>query len=80
MSPDAFRRFALLVGCSAYAGGICALGVYVSLWIAAAALAGGGLLALIVTFEQSVDEPSANGEQPRSRSERNRQRHGTRQP
>ncbi|HLE99652.1 MAG TPA: hypothetical protein VI540_07110 [Gaiellaceae bacterium] len=60
MSPDAFRRLALLAASSAYAAGIGALVFLVSWQIGLFALVFGGLVTIAVTIEQqdgSAPEP-----------------------
>jgi hypothetical protein len=58
-----FQRLALFAAGSLVAGGLCAAALFVSPWLALGAGLGGGLLAVLVTFEVSpTPEPEAEDE------------------
>lgn len=54
MSPDAFRRLALLALCTAYVAGLGALGLYVDVVLAFCALVFGAVLATALTIEPTA--------------------------
>lgn len=56
MTPDAFRRLALLACCSGYALAVVLVGVLVGVWAVPVVVVGGLLLAVFVSVEAAPEE------------------------
>lgn len=69
MSPDAFRRLALLVSCSASVGVLVSIWLLVSPWAALAVGLGGPALSLLVTLEERPERAKPREREGLSRRE-----------
>lgn len=64
MTPDAFRRLALLACASALAGAVAAAWIWISPWVALAALVGGPALTALLTVESRFEAAEPAVEEP----------------